>query len=224
MKIQIGVFEFQTKRKAEDYIRTVLKRYSHNQVIPHPDHDFVMALLLQHPRRSIVVDCGVKEFFVQHLDVFGKERRFCVRRVDSSIRDFSWRSVLSPKGAKAQVMSVCRYLIQPQIAEFRMRAFADGVGALKCPITGEDIWPDLCDIDHEKPKTFERLVSGWLDSIGLDYGDIEVLHKKGYQENSRFSDGWLEENWREYHADNAVLRAVHPRANRSLLRRRKCAL
>lgn len=220
MKIKIGAYEFLTKRKAEDYIRAILRRYSHNQVITGQDRDFAMALLMQHPRRSLIVDCGVADIFVQHLDSFGNERRFCVRRVDKSLRDFSWRNVLSPKTAKEQVVRVCRSMVREQIEAFRASAF-NGLGALVCPVTGDSIYPTLCDVDHAKPKTFDWLVCQWVRSVGVDFGDIEVVHKRGYQQESQFADPWMAENWKEFHAESAVLRVVHPRANRSLLRRGK---
>lgn len=218
-KIQIGTYEFLTKTKAQEHIRSILQRYKHNEIVRGTDHDFAMALLLQHPRRSVIVDCGVREFFVQHLDVTGRERRFCVRRVDSSIRDFSWRHVISPKDNRSQVMKVCRTLVRHQIQAFRTAAFGP-LGILRCPVTGRDIAPQCCDIDYQSPQTFVKLVDDWRISVGLEYDDIEIVHKAKYQEDSRFSDSWMETNWREYHEENAVLRAVHPEANRSILRRR----
>lgn len=217
--IKIGTFEFLTKKRAEEHIRSILQRHKHNEIVKNSDHDFVMALLLQHPRRSVIVDCGVREFFIQHLDAYGRERRFCVRRIDSSIRDFSWRSVLHPKDNRQHVVKVCRTLVRDQIEAFRRTAFGP-LQILRCPVTGRDINPQCCDVDHQAPRTFIKLVDEWRISVGLEYDDIEIVHKAGYQQESRFADGWMETNWREFHEDNAVLRAVHPMANRSILRRR----
>ena len=115
------------------------------------------------------------------------------------------------------VRKTCRTLIADQVECARRKAFSRDI-ALTCPVTGERITRELSDIHHI--PDFVDLVDSWLMVNGLTAEDIEIVPSKEYQKPDRFQDEWLEENWREFHRINATLVAVHPRANRSVLRRK----
>jgi hypothetical protein len=109
-------------------------------------------------------------------------------------------------------------LVRNQIEKARDAAFKSDI-AIICPISGSTITRDTCDVDHKAPQTFQSLVEGWLLSNALAAADVEIVPSPNYQEPDRFEDVFLAENWREYHRINAVLRVVHPTANRSILRK-----
>lgn len=216
MSIQIGDRIFKTKAEAEIAIRAVLNQWKGKLYIGDPDRSFVFSLLDMHPRAAIIKDCGLAGIRVQPLGA--NQYRFLAVRTDYSVRDFSWRNCLSPKSNRAQVMSICRSVIVPQIAEFR-RCFWDGKAVAICTFSGDVITPQQSEVDHIPPDTFVSLVERWLSSIRMHVDEVEITYRTGYEERSRFTEEWLEPDWSEFHQDNARLRVVSSSANRSAIRR-----
>lgn len=217
MSIRIGPIAFPNKVAAERYTRDILARYRPGQRITGEDEEFVAALVALHRNRAAVEDCGISYFTVQ--DIGKGWRRFLAHRKDSSIRDFSWRHAIYPENAKSRLMGVCRGAVQDQIKTFRARCFFD-TAILYCPITGKALTSLTADIDHKEPDTFVAIVAGWLDFVRLEPEDIELVASAEYQQETRMADDVLAPSWREYHLTHARLRAVHPEANRSILRRK----
>ena len=216
--VKIGEIEFPTRIRAEQHCRAILAR--HNDLEPirsEIDQGFVASLIEAHPRKKYIVDCGVKYVFVQWLDPRGVQRRFCVKRIDGSIRDFSWRTVVYPRDAKQDLRRVLRTLVQPQISAFRHRYF-ELPPPHQCDLSGYPLTPSNSDVDHLAPDTFEAIVSAWLRVLNLGYEDIEIEHGRGYEEASRLVDRFLEKDWADFHFQKARLRVIHRDAHRSLRR------
>jgi len=213
----IGDKAFPTKASAESFIREILARWKGQPFISGADAEFVQAMLELHPQRKEVIDCGLKHVKVQEIEK--GFLRFLAVRVDGSIRDFSWRSCLSPKSQRSQVMSICRSIVEPQIVYFR-NEFWRKCKLANCPITDEPITIGNSDVDHAPPNTFAVLVENWLKVVRMDFEIIEVRHSAGYQQRSVFQETWLEQDWADYHSQFASLRVVSRLANRSILRRK----
>lgn len=217
--VAIGRFQYRSRAAAERAIRKILQYYGNGRSLGGEHLAFITALIDVHPRRTVIVDCGIREIRVQWLDDKGVQRRFLVVRTDSSIRDFSWRPVIYPLDALDKLRKVCRTLIHDQIERFKELAFFNGV-TLQCPISGKRLTRDSCDIDHQTPNTFQALVDGWLAANRITAEDVEIVPSPRYQEPDHFADTFLESNWRKYHRENACLRAVDPSINRSFLRKK----
>jgi hypothetical protein len=215
--MKIGDKEFPTKSSAEAYIREVLARWKGQPFISGDDARFAEALLALHPRQKLIIDCGLKHIKVQEIDK--GYLRFLAVRIDSSIRDFSWRNCLSPKSQRSQVMSICRSVVDPQIVQFR-NEFWSARKTAHCPITYQTMTIRDSDVDHAPPNTFAVLVEKWLAVIRSDFELIEIEYRSGYEERSAFQDRWLEGDWADYHSQFASLRVVSRLANRSILRRK----
>jgi hypothetical protein len=215
--MNIGDKEFPTKSSAEAYIRQVLARWKGQPFISGDDAQFVESLLALHPRQQLIIDCGLKHIKVQEID--NGYLRFLAVRIDSSIRDFSWRNCLSPKSQRSQVMSICRSVVDPQIIAFRNDFWRNRKTA-DCPITSEPMTIRDSDVDHAPPNTFVVLVEKWLRVVRSDFELIEIEYRSGYEERSMFAERWLEGDWSEYHMQLAELRVVSRTANRSILRRK----
>jgi len=217
-QITIGPRTFDTKADAERAVRAILIRHEPMQEVRGDDLAFILAILDIHPNREVIVDCGVQRIVVQYLSDKYDSRRFLAIRTDASIRDFTWRHALYPKTAKDSVMRACRWAIRDEIREFRDKAFAQ-YPTLICTVSGRQISPIECDVDHIHPRTFERLVAAWLRANHIEMEDVALIPVAGYQQPDRWEDKFLLENWREYHRTHAHLRVVHPFANRSILRK-----
>ena len=216
--VEFNGIQFVSKAAVEFHVRDILNRHTPMQPLTGDDLRFVVAVLDKHPNREVIVDCGVRRIVVQHLRDKYDSRRFLVIRTDGSVRDFSWRVVLSPKTAHRRLMGACRFAVRPQIRDFRTRAFA-GVPSLICEVSGKPITEADSDVDHIPPRTFERLVIAWLSTVGLEPDGVSFVPMVGYEQPDRWEDNFLEENWREYHRTHAHLRVIHPWANRSIVRK-----
>jgi hypothetical protein len=214
--ITVGLYSFQTKAAVEKHIRSIFQHSTPMQPLAGEDLAFVLALIERHPRKHLIIDCGIRDVVVQEIEK--GFRRFLVRRTDSSIRDFSWRKCLDEPNHGRDLRSVLRNLIQPQVDEARRAAFSGSL-ALECPINGERITAASCHIDHAAPDTFASLVDRWIQSSGLNEEDIELNYQSGYQQYTQLADPFLAQHWIEFHREFARLRAVSQKANLSDLRR-----
>ena len=231
ISISLGGITFHSKTDAETHIRNILSRYDNMQPLVGDDLAFVVAVLDKHPNYDAIVDCGVKRIVVQHLRDSHDSRRFLLVRLDGSVRDFTWRTALTPKTARQPwrtaltpktarqlVMKACRYAIKDQTKAFRTKAFTRTL-KLTCAVSGKPITPIDCDVDHIPPATFEALVEAWLRLNQLGASDIALVPVVGYEQPDKWEDAFLEENWKDYHRTHANLRVIHPFANRSTVRK-----
>lgn len=218
--ITIGRFEFKTKAACEAHIRDVLRR---NDPMPHfdvspalagEDLAFIQAVIEAHPRRRVVVECGISSIHVQELSP--GVRRFLVRRTDGSVRDFSWRHSITPLSQAQRVAKVCRHYIEDQKEQFR-RSHPVLVNCARC---GRSLGRADAHVDHESPWTFERLVEDWARTVRVNLEDVELIDKTGYGQETEFADVFLAETWREYHEINARLRLLCRRCNLSATRKK----
>ena len=101
-----------------------------------------------------------------------------------------------------------RVAVADQINGFKRRLF--GQGKVVCPETGERLDYANCFIDHvaSSGASFNDLKRGFLELKGLREQDIKAKQKKGSLFMD-FEDKGLREEWREYHAQHAVLRGVN---------------
>ena len=214
MPFTIGGKKFATKKAVERHIRDMFWRYPAMGALTGEDREFVLALIDMHPSRLLIVDCGIRSIHIQPVPGHKEDqRRFLVKRIDESQRDFSWRNSLSPKSAKHKLTGILRFLIQPQIQDFKNRAFRG-----RCETCNSPLSPENCEVDHADP-TFKQLMDEWLRTVRLSPDDIAIVGRTQYQAHSYLEDPVLAQAWVEYHEINARLRCVCKPCNSSVLRR-----
>jgi len=214
VSIRIGPRTFPTKAAAEKHIREMFWRYPAMGALAGEDLEFVLALIDIHPSRTHIIDCGIRTVHIQPVPFHEHDqRRFLVRRTDSSIRDFSWRNALSPKSDERKLAGILRHLIADQKNAFRDAHFRG-----LCETCGKTIQRGNCHVDHAHPVTFERLMAGWLKSEYVTVADVAIVRRRGYEQHSYLEDSALARSWIEYHEINARLRCVCQKCNLSTLR------
>jgi hypothetical protein len=216
MPFTISGKKFATKQAVEGHIREMFWRYPAMGALTGEDREFVLALIDMHPSRLVIVDCGIRSIHIQPVPLHEKDqRRFLVKRIDDSLRDFSWRNSLSPKSAERKLAGILRYLIKPQIQDFKKRTFR---GRCENETCKSPLSPENCEVDHADP-TFKQLMDGWLRTVRLSPDDIAIVRRTEYQANSYLEDPVLAQAWVDYHEINARLRCVCKPCNSSVLRR-----
>lgn len=216
VKVQIGRWSFSSKIAAETYIRDILESHQHNQRLRGEDDEFMRALIDQHPRGKVIIDCGIDCVYVEHVPFTNPPlKRFAVYRTDRSRRDFAWRHAIYPRTETSRIAGILRGLIAPQIQTFKYAHYSGICEHCKVSVTLSD-----CQVDHIAPETtFEKLMAGWLHSLCVTADDITIIPSRNYQEPDHFEDPLYAETWIDYHQINARLQCVCRRCNASTLRK-----
>jgi hypothetical protein len=173
-----------------------------------------------HPDYGTKVGAGVQGFEVQRDKEWGTTRHFVIVRTDGTRTDFSYQKCLMPASRLKLFKQACRHVIADQILHFRDQELAnlDG-GWLVCPVLGVRVGRDQIHVDHAPPWTFDRLVTDFANTRGVD---VDAVILTGFQDNEirkGFEDPRLNDEWRLFHKSNARLRLVSKRANLSEIRK-----
>src|SRR5205807_2100385 len=95
----------------------------------------------------------------------------------------SWNKCLSPPSAERKFAYACRRAVDDQISRFRQSFFDQNfMREVFCPITGEALQMGSCDVDHEKPTTFEALAANFISDNAVETASIE------YHDDGNFAD------------------------------------
>lgn len=208
---QVGDWLFATKKAAEEHICSILDKHTHWQRLIYDEYRFVRALLELHPRSIEIIGCGIQDLRVEDRD---GGRGFTLIRTDGEKYDWSWRDCLYPPKAFARISGICRKLVEDQKRQFRDEHFR-GV----CEVLEEKIGLSECHVDHIPPDTFEALLTRWLQTVGRQASDIEIISSTEYGVRSHFADTTLAQSWAAYHAAHAHLRCVCKHCNLSVVPR-----
>lgn len=198
-QIVIGNIEFPTRKKAEEYIREIVRVNRHKEIRPGSStFDFVYSLLTGHPNIEEKIK-KLSHFFVG-ADGFGN---FCFFAVNGSGQkvDFSWRICLNgkPKPSIFNLICAMRESISQQIINFKEANF-NGI----CEICNKNI--SNCHIDHV--VHFKKISNDFLKEYK---GNIPISFDscpKTYRAKFKVEDISFKNSWNSYHLNNATLRCA----------------
>jgi len=207
LSVALGPNLFASKKAATKWVSGILRGAPVGDPLGGEERDMMIGLLLRHPRVvqklasciDIVVDIEPK---------YGG-RCFWVRGKKGRI-DFSYRQCLTPATIYGRFNAACRNEVEDYIIDFKQRTFREG---MTCPMTGRVLSWDDCDVDHAPPRTFAVLVSGFIESSGVDLAAVRYLDQ-GI--GSVLTDSDLARTWRNYHDVRAELRLLSVEANRHM--------
>jgi hypothetical protein len=69
------------------------------------------------------------------------------------------------------------------------------------------------DIDHVHPTTFDKLLCDFVHSNGVSFDSIKIHHAAF---GVKFEDESFSQDWKEYHRQNAKLRALSRKVHQNL--------
>lgn len=218
-KILAGI-EFRTQAAIVEHARTIKSRYKNGERVVGQDHLFMCAFIALHQRAEEKIGCGIQYFTTQQDEHWKNSRQFVLVRTDNSRAIFSHNRLRQTPETDEErhcrrALDAMREAIVPQIIEFKNENYLPG--ATRCPLTNEIIKEP--HVDHEKPQTFEALVTDWLENNSLRFSDIKVNSDTDNKTFETMSDRAQLESWCRYHAIHAKLRILSKRANLSIARR-----
>jgi hypothetical protein len=217
-KFYIGDKNFETKKDAEEFIRTILCKYQFDQPLDDSDFIIVSDLLDRHPESDIKKGVGVKSIIVRQDQKFGTTRHFCLVRLDDSIIDFSIGKCFSsnPNTPIKLFKSCARRAVENQVIYFINSYFAkhqDSSGKVICAITGVAVDKDNASVDHTPPTTFDNIVLTFIQANNLDLDKVVFTSADTYKVGKEFTDEKLKTDFANYHKQVAKLRITTRTAN-----------
>ena len=209
--LQIGQFAFERKMDAEAHIKNIFKEAVWGEPLAGEEHEFVLALLLRHPRAEEKLADGMSHFTVNS-NGYGSHC-FYIHRPSGLSEHFSYiKSLRGEDDVRSLALSAMSRAIELQIWTFRDTELAKG--EQYCPFTKALITKDRYHVDHPNP-TFLELHTGWLQLRGLTFEQIMISDGSGNEIGRHMTDVDQKMSWQEYHRTRARLRLLSPRGNLS---------
>ena len=171
--MKIGNKEFNSKKAAKDFIRTILSRHQDDETIFGDDSEFLHDLIQLHPEAASKVGCGVSHFTTRVDPVWKNGRHFVLVRTDGSSTDFSFISCVDGKNTRKDAIKALRNSVYEQTMGFKMDAYSCEELPV-CPYLNAPIEYSDAHVDHVPPITFKSLVDSWLSESGLSIHEIVV--------------------------------------------------
>jgi len=209
--LQIGRFAFARKMDAEAHIKKIFKEAVWGEPLAGEEHEFVLSLLLRHPRAQEKLSGGLSHFTVNS-NGYGYHC-FYIHRPIGPAEHFSYiKSLRGEDDVRSLVLSALNRAIDDQIWTFRDTELAKG--EQYCPYTKLLITKDHYHVDHPDP-TFLELHTGWLQQTGLKFEQIKISDGSGNEIGRHMTDDDQRTSWQNYHRTYARLRLLSPRGNLS---------
>lgn len=212
MKYTVAGEQFKTKKALIERIRGILYDYPDEAVLNMFDFAFMREVLNMHRSAGIKIGAGVAAIFVRRNPEYKTNRGFWILRVDGTETDFSFYECLSPSDPLKKFKTACRNAVRDMMVEFRRDNLRpDSV----CPYTGEPLHPQNTHVDHEPPMTFDRIVSEFVESRGVDVRRVKLSGHRDGVIGDAFADRRFAADFLDFHNHRANLRLVSATANLS---------
>lgn len=207
----IGTEEYRTKKLLISRCQDILNGTQEGHFISKDDELFLLALFEFHDewekKKSVSFlnftvgksEHGTLCFFLVHKDGRKIDISFhhAIKKIPSS------RSKnLTPQGL-LDFKNAARTAILPQIRTFRDSALLRNE---TCPVSKKKLTKENSVVDHEAPKTFDRILFDFCCKQEIDPLEVSVGSKEGTL--AVFEDQIIESKWAEFHKSNASLRLL----------------
>lgn len=212
---------FTSKDAIKKHVQGIFAAYKEGQSLNADDQKFVLALLEWHPHASQKIGVGVASVRI-HIPKPWTTKGFLLVRVDGSTTDFSYKVCLNPKLADQTVKfaAACRRAIAWEVAEFKRSTFGEEQ-TVWCSEEMREITKSESHVDHY-PVPFCDLVDQYVAQTGIERKNVGFIEGDNVAV-VKFSDPLLEQDFANWHRQNAQLRIISGKANVSLGAHRRTA-
>lgn len=212
--VKIGEIEFETKKDALTYFKTILNAYTFGEELSTAHFNDIMSLLETHPRVSEKIGVGIAKVRVTKVQFNAKA--FELVRLDDSTEIFSYtKRINAPKTNFTKFREACRQAVQSELRNVKLEYFQkySKKGRVKCQESHELAQYEELNVDHRQPNTFSVIVDRFIELNKLDIEKIEYIQISGGP--NELKDEKLKLDFRKYHQDKANLRIVKKDLNSS---------
>jgi hypothetical protein len=228
IQVKVGRQTFNSIKSAKEYVQSVISKYAIGEVIDAiDDFDFFVHLFQKHPEAQQKIGPGVRSIKVQqgsHPASKTGQKELLLERTNNTSTDISWHECLKPKKHSANVTKAFRDAIREQTLQFKRSHFAKE-NRKRCPVSDKEICFDNCHVDHYDPSktgnsnVFDDLVNTFCEHQSIARDKIPLKAHGDHDAETFFASAVLAMEWKHFHENKACLRAVHPHANLSHLRK-----
>jgi hypothetical protein len=222
MLIQIGDKEYESKKEAINYYRSILNSYSFGQSLNESDFNDLIDLLNYGslPETDVETDTYIIED-IKVSKVQFNTKCFEVFYSDKTSQYISYLLLIRKIGLDTVYYTperlfyiACRNAVNSDIRRVKSHYFKNSKARMvKCQETGIlSKWNELV-VDHRQPNTFSVIVDRFKELTNIDLETIEYATDD--KNNIVFSDAELSEKFRQYHKEKANLRIVRRECNSS---------
>lgn len=220
--LNIGRKLFKTKKEALLYYKQILNKYDFGEVLNFEDKNAIIELLEYDESFQTEENFETEEksiFFIEKVQI-GKAqfKTKCSEIVwDEDLVEFiSYSQIINRHQVKPIMyfIKACRNCIQDDLRIVKQKYFdAYSVkGMVKCQESGELLkWEDLV-VDHRQPNTFSVIVDRFIENRNIDFVEVEysIIDNILF-----FEDSNLNNDFKKYHKEKAILRIVKKELNSS---------
>lgn len=211
--VTLGEHFFASKQEAKTHYSKILNDYPLESSLEGVDFDYVMALLLNHPRAKDKIGSGVKSIKVSQ-GYNSNNRCFHVVRKDDSVEDFSIGKCID--GDHSEFHKFCiaaRKAVEPQVIAYKRKYFEENAssGFIKCQFSGKPISIEEAHADHREPFTFSSIAHFFIDAKDIAINAVEYISEGQY--GNIFKDEALANSFVDYHKKHAKLRIIDGKTN-----------
>ena len=219
--LQIHNITFASNTELIEYVKNILHKYNLNEFIDIEDRTFLSCLLQRHPEYVSKVGSGIEEMFIKLDGRWKKTRCFHILRTDKSQTDFSYLKCIS-NNISGQPLKMfkdaARTAVKNQVLTYLInhnRKTIDSNGTVVCEKTRQRIPKEVATVDHTPPKTFDKIVSDFIQIKNINLFVIEYDGLGDNQYHKQFKSQSLSDEFSAYHKITAKLRVISKAENLS---------
>jgi hypothetical protein len=202
--------DYGNKTKRKELCKNILNNSEMNIFLNEKQTLFLKEIIKNHPNCNKKIGVGIKGFKI----IFGKFRHkmFVLERTDGSYTDFSYLKCLNKQNIENDIKCACREAIQEDILNYKQICFDKG--DVNCAETGVKLDFYNCHVDHFSP-TFKQIYSLWRGKFDgeIKKQDLSTYDSIDNQQQTKFINEKIKEDFRIFHNENCNLRIVLPEIN-----------
>jgi len=203
------ISQFKTQKALKKYVREIVDRIGLCESIttqyPQEHLDFC-ELFTRHPEYPNKF-LDFVDIFIRYNPVIKTQLVVYIRKANGEIDDVSVLNKCITGKPKDSLKTAMRVSIQPQIDEYKNANYIR-----RCELCGVS---DRIEIDHHSEKMpFAKLYVDFMEMNKLPI-PTSFNNTKGHIKCFNELDHTFEETWKQYHKENAILRMLCRKCNRS---------
>jgi hypothetical protein len=216
MIVNIGDKTFKSKKKAEEYVRALLKEIgiTDSVVRTTPHHVLFLLKLCQNHHRGSEKLQDMIDFVIKRNKMSKLALELYIKRTNGTLIDISWLKCVSgvPASDEHELKRAMRHSIEQQ------NDFLNNLTERKC----SNCLQTECEFHvHHAVNEFDDLVKSFLKQTTLSIPKIFAENKCTNQTVFRVEDKIFSKEWQAYHAQHATLQLVCKMCNLSTLKKKR---
>lgn len=219
-KVSFGTKQFDSKTKAEAYVRSTLKTIGLQtslKSVSQSAFEEVLTILQCHPNNAEKLK-NMVDIKINLNSLNPKAYEVNIINTDGSITDISWKQCVGSENiAKNNLQIAMRYSIEPQIKDFRSKANTETDTCVLCEFPLKNIVTHVDHVVH-----FEKLTNDFKTNTTCTIPTTFINTSDGSNRKTFCeADAAFEKEWVAYHLEHATLRLICKRCNLSREKHKK---